>query len=737
MGPQPNSAPRFSFGPFEYDSPSGELRKHGSRLRLQGQPCQILSILLECPGQVVTREEIQRQLWSGTTFVDFEHGLNAAMNKLRQTLGDSADQPRYVETIPGRGYRFIGPIQRAPARPVLEMTAGGGNRIEKVSRERRLSQFGWSAAALLGVALGAYLLGVRSAPPAPPLKVSKFSVLPPPGWVLETATSQTQFALSPDGSRLAFNAMNRGGDVGLFLRDFDALQSRLLPEASGAANLFWPHDGRALFFLADGQLRRVFPDRDTQQVITDQMPSFNGAVLLPSGTILLGGRQRHYEVSVSGGAAQARDGNICWPQLLPGGEHVLFTSLHTEGGTRHRARIARLGQLNSAKELVETNSRVLYTASVSNPDTGHLIYVRSGHLLAHPFDPRSGRLTGEPEALVNRVYAFPVNGSADFSVSESGTLAYQDYVSRSQLVWLNREGRQTGAIGPGNVNLKYARVSPDGRFVATSIYNIETCLTDIWLFDLKTGAGRRLIAGPGYVDTPVWSPDSRRIAFFRAFETPPKLFMRGIGEKDVEEALPHADFQIPSDWSRDGRFIVYTNSAFADVARHRHGDVWAVDLARNRAVIPLLNTPFHEANAAFSPDVKWLAFTSNESGRTEVYVQAFHGGDSPGVSGERYLASRAGAQHIRWRPDGKELFYLGLDGKVYGVPVAFSPEPRFGAPVPLFEISVEARMALHSVAGFDVSPDGRRFVAPTVTSPENPSLVVVQNWEGMLKARRN
>ena len=160
------------------------------------------------------------------------------------------------------------------------------------------------------------------------------------------------------------------------------------------------------------------------------------------------------------------------------------------------------------------------------------------------------------------------------------------------------------------------------------------------------------------------------------------------------------------------------------------------DLARGRKPVPLLNTRFHEANPAFSPDGKWLAFTSNESGRPEVYVQAFRSGDAPSVIGERHLVSGAGAQAVRWRRDGKELFYLDFAGRVQAVPVRLSPKPDFGPATALFTISTEARAAIHSVLGFDVSADGQRFVIPVVSSLKAPSIVVVQNWEALLPPQR-
>jgi len=160
------------------------------------------------------------------------------------------------------------------------------------------------------------------------------------------------------------------------------------------------------------------------------------------------------------------------------------------------------------------------------------------------------------------------------------------------------------------------------------------------------------------------------------------------------------------------------------------------DLAHGGKPVPLLNSRFHEANPAFSPDGKWLAFTSNESGRPEVYVQAFRSSDAPSVIGERHLVSSAGALAVRWRRDGRELFYLGFDGRVQAVPVKLSPAISFGPAAALFTISTEARAAIHSVLGFDVSANGQRFVIPVVSSVKAPSIVVVQNWEALLQKKR-
>jgi Tol biopolymer transport system component/DNA-binding winged helix-turn-helix (wHTH) protein len=725
---------RFLFGPFEYDETSGSLHKHGIRVRLQGQPLQILSVLLRRSGQVISRDDFQRELWQGSTFVDFEHGLNAAVNRLRQTLGDSAEQPRYIETLPGKGYRFMAPLNEMSPKPILAIATSSADKLVKV-RSRAWIKPGLGsiivAAALVTAALGGYLAGHRNRPPmsAPPLR---FKVQPPAGYVLQSASSRQSFALSPDGTRLAFTALDASGAFRVFLRQFNRLDSEPLADSVGSYTLFWASDGRSLYFTARGTLRRSTLQGDSQQVICDAPAiMFSGASFAPD-RLLLSGRTANFVVSASGGTPRRIKELYSWPQTLSDGKHVLYSTFDSQIG-RHRVRVARLGEPDTAKDLLETDSRAVYTDSIAKPG-GYIVSVRGGNLLAYPFHLGSLRITGEPIPLISKIYTFHPTGAADFSVSNNGVLAYQRYVSRSQLAWTDRRGQIVSTIGPGGINLKLARLSPDGKKIATSIYEVEHGVNHIWIIDAETGTARRVIPGPGLVDSPVWSPDSTRIAFSRAFDSPPKLFVRGIGERDAEEALPPAYFQAPADWSPDGRFIAFTNSGFAQIENELQGDVWMVDMARQRKVVPLLNTPFHEANPAFSPDGHWLAFTSSESGRIEVYLQAFRGGDSPGVVGERLLVSRNGAEYLRWGRDGKELFYLGSDGRLYAVPITLSVKPKIGAPAPLFAISTEAMAALHSSIGFDISADGQRFLVPIVTSSEKSEIVVIQNWEEALKA---
>src|SRR5262245_50524474 len=275
-------------------------------------------------------------------------------------------------------------------------------------------------------------------------------------------------------------------------------------------------------------------------------------------------------------------------------------------------------------------------------------------------------------------------------------LAYQSYITRSQFIWVDRTGKTLSAASPAEISANHGRLSPDGRWLAAAPFDIERGVTEIWLYDTVSGVGRKAGFGAGIMNMPVWSPDSRRLVYLLDDHRWPRLGLKSVDGTPEDEPLPDTGFMAPTDWSPDGRFILFNNSALPAITSAFPSDVFAIDMARNRKVIPLLNTPFYEYQAVFSPDGTWLAFLSNESGKAEIYLQALdRGDDSLRVTGERFLVSRQGAQCLRWRKDGKELFYLGSNGQVYAVPVAFrSAAVHVGKPEPLFTIDPEARAAI-------------------------------------------
>ena len=729
MRPLPEPPSRLAFGPFEFDAVAGDLRKHGHRIRLARQPLQILSALLLQPGEVVSREILQRQLWADSTHVDFDQGLNAAVNKLRQALSDSADQPRYIETLPGRGYRFVAPlVPPVPAKPVLAFAAPTLSRF----LPRRVSS-PLALAALCVAALAGFLLGRRPPPASPLPQPARFAVVPPAGFDLESGVSRQTFALSPDGTRLAFTAADASGASNLFVRELNGLQPRLLPDTVGTHTVFWPPDGRSLFASIQGQLRRV-PLDNAPQITLGDAPSFlfSGAWLRPD-RLVLSTNHGSYFGSPSGGSPEPSKDSYLWAQIFPGTENILYIAWDPKVG-RFRAHVRSLAG-GTATSLLESDSRVAYTASSLTPQTGYLLYVRSGTLLAHPFDPRSLRLFGEAVSVASKVYSFSPTGAADFSVSDQGTLAYSSLAGRSQITWVDRQGRPLSPIGPANSVVKSGRLSPDGKSFSLAIFDVERAAQNLWVYDTQSNAGRQLSLAPGVRDAPVWSPDGKRIAHLYGFDgMPPRLAVGGLAESDPIELLPSGGFQTPTDWSLDGRFIAFANNGFPRFANEAQGDILLADLQQKGKIIPLLTTRFHEANAAFSPDSKWLAFTSNESGRSELYLQAFEAGQSPRLVGPRHRASERGARAVRWRRDGREIFSLGFDGRVHAIAVTPGAVPKFGPAQPLFPIAPAAFAAAHSVVGFEVSPDGQRFAIPIVnTAIEGPSIVVVQNWEAGLQ----
>jgi eukaryotic-like serine/threonine-protein kinase len=719
-------ADRVTFGPFELDIAGERLEKHGVRVKLSGQPQHILVLLLKNPGEVVTREELRQQLWGEDTFVDFEQGLNTAINKLRQTLGDSADRPRYIETIPRQGYRFIAPVAKAAATPAE------GQRRESTGESSTKQRLVWIAlsaglAALVVWAAG-YWIGARTAS-APTDVVTQFKVEPPPGYWLEPAATRQGFDISPDGESLVFTARGRDGRFHAWRRDLSGTALHPIATADAASTVFWGPDSRKLFFAVGGTLRLGDAAGGPFQVLSQEQDRvIYGTVVAPERVLVMANRRKSYLVPIGVGDSEPLPAAYPWPEPLPDGEHILYLAFGDKA-QNSIVRAARLGEdPRSGVEIVQTNSRVLYAPSGGDPGQGYLLYVRAGTLMAHRFDVKSLRVTGEAVPLAAGVEHFATSGGADFSVSTNGVLVYQPHIGRAQMTWVDRSGRPTGTVGPDNQGIYYLRLAPDGKRIVAELYNVEDGYARVWIFDAATGNGRPItedLAGGS-----VWSPDSSRLVYSGVIVTQvPKLFVRSVTEESYgKPLLPGAhpeQLQVPTDWSGDGRFIVYRSLL--------QGDLWVADLAGEKSVTPLLDSPAQETSGVFSPDGKWLAFVSDEAGRPEVYLQAFEAGETPRLHGERYRISRSGALSVRWRGDGRELFYAGANGKMYAVPITLGGQLRIGSPVALFDIEIEATTPIIMPSTFDVSADGQRFLLPRLTNPVRDHLVVVRNWEGLLR----
>jgi eukaryotic-like serine/threonine-protein kinase len=407
-----------------------------------------------------------------------------------------------------------------------------------------------------------------------------------------------------------------------------------------------------------------------------------------------------------------------WPQLLPDGRHFLYLA----GSTRREDSALYVGSLDGGEPrlLMQSNSRAVYAPP------GLLLYVREGTLLAHPFDAEALRLAGEPVTVAERVGNFSGTGNAYFSVSADGeVLAYEAAGtparpggSPTRLVWLTRGGAEAGSVGEPN-DYRAPRLSPDGQKLAVNVIDPKDGTTDVWVYDLARSTFGRFTFDTGMENSPVWAPDGRHILYAHDSDGPPSLHRKPLGGAEGELLLPSGyGPQAPGDWSPDGRFVVY-----GDYSPQTRTDLLVLPMTGERKPSVFARTPFDEIQARFSPDGRWVAYASNESGRFEVYVRRFDGG------GERVQVSNGGGEAPRWRRDGRELFYLtgSPDQSVASVAVKAGEAFESGAPVTLFKVE------LRDARDFDVSPDGQRFLVNTAAGVPPTPLTVVTGWAAGLK----
>jgi len=332
----------------------------------------------------------------------------------------------------------------------------------------------------------------------------------------------------------------------------------------------------------------------------------------------------------------------------------------------------------------------------------------------------------------NLVYYGPTL-STSFSVSANGVLVYQAGYPKTGLNWCDRTGKVVGAAGRPAPYWGNVRLSRDGRRVAATVWNPQTGGAGIWTVDVNRGESRRMTYPPEVHRRAVWSPDGTRLAIGASADAHvgPRLAIMDLNTGGAPQAIANslprdqaaklAEFaNVPTDWSPDGRFI-----AFDDGIGHEVRKALIADLASHTAT-PLLDSKFPQWGIAFSPDGSRIAFVSTESGRPEINVQAFAPAPAPHLAGERRQVSRDGAWQVRWRADGRELFYLGLDNVLYAVTV--KPPLAFGDPQPLFRIAGASQYGASSDFQFDVAPDGQRFIMPTTGSAPPPPFTVVENW---------
>jgi eukaryotic-like serine/threonine-protein kinase len=591
-------------------------------------------------------------------------------------------------------------------------------------RAQKRARLAWtvttlSLAIIAALAIPATLYFRRVAPE--PL-VTRFEIATPP------TSDPGSFALSADGRQLAFVAMAEGTPR-LWVRRLDQVTAQSLAGTEGARYPFWKPDGRTIGFFADGKLKTIDLGSVESHVVADAPTGRGGTwnhdgviVFAPAGFVLM-------RVTATGGTPvpvtqlPSGRGSHRFPQFLPDGRHFLYL-----GGTgRGVEQDMFVGSLDGPES---KRVRAARSVAVFAPPAS-LLWVEEGVLVAQPFDPVHAVVTGEPIPVVQDVGLDEAVYRGAFAVSATGVLAHRTGVGeRRQLTWVDRAGVVQGTAGaPDEAGLSGVELAPDGKRVA--VVRTVQGNTDVWLIDTGRDVSSRFTLHPGLDGLPLWSSDGTRVVFSSRRNDAENLFEKAAnGAGEERPLLPSGELKMALDWSRDGRWLLYGT-------RHpKTGlDLWAAPMAGDGKPVPVIDAPFDETAGQFSPDGRWVAYQSNESRPVQIYIRPFPGPGSP-----RQLTTAGGSQP-RWRPDGKELFYVALDGRLMAVPIAVGADRQLetGTAVALFRPQLATGPNINSGgtgsrAQYAVARDGRRFLMNVTVAEATPTpITVVLNWDAVLK----
>jgi len=563
--------------------------------------------------------------------------------------------------------------------------------------------------------------------------VVRFEVAPPAGTIFTAGgrVGHTVPVISPDGRWVAFTAEDpkQPGSRQLYVRPIDAVEATPLAGTGGASYPFWSPDSRHIGFSISGSLVKVSATGGPVQTLCALGPGIisRGGSWSDEGVIIFNnGPGPIHRVAAAGGEAVAigqltdgQDGRQ-FPAFLPDGRHFLFHAAGTPETTG-----VFVGSLDS-DEITRVVSAE--TGAIFHAASGHLLFVRQGTLLAQTFNPDTFALSGEPFPVAEKVEASAVPGLVAFSVSGTGTLAYGIGLAADaglQPTWVDRQGTVIGMVGP-KANYRGIDLSPDGRHVAAHRHDGDG--GDIWLTELARNSTSRFTMDPTQENSaPVWSPESDRIAFASIRNGKPGIYVKPARRTGAEELVfeTPSGRLVPLSWTPDGNAILF-NSLETGSGR----DVWIVSLEGARAAAPLLESAAAESHGQVSPDGRWLAYGSSETGRSEVYVQ------TAAATGGKWPISITGGNAPRWRADSRELFYIG-DGQVWAVAITHTgDELMAGVPQALFDHG-----GIHphrdNYFSYAVSADGQRFLLTSrrQIGPDGESsapIMVVFNWRAGL-----
>jgi eukaryotic-like serine/threonine-protein kinase len=688
----------FAFGTLLYEMATGRKAFEG-----KSHASLIASILTHQPPAISSS---RAPIEASGAFVPLDHIVERCLAKSPDERWQTARDVKLELEWIGKGAGAV----RAPA-PALH------------SPSRWREALAWMFAAAGAIAVGVLTLGPS---PSAPVETTRFIVEPPPGSTIGVAENRTRMAISPDGRSLVFLAVTEGTQQ-LWVRRLDQLTASPLAGTEGATSPFWSPDSRSVgFFSTQGELRRVGvaggPVLTICKAQIDGAPTWtrDGSILFtefPGGGIL--------RVSADGGTPQpvthiATDKgelNHYWPDVLPDNKRFLYMATGRGPDGMRVTPSVYLASFDTpdVKLVARMPSRLTFVP----PD--RVLFVQDGTLLMQRVEMERFELSGEPIRVADGLGYFQTLGIGHFSVSTNGVLAFLGSADPSELRWFDRQGNPAPS-GWGTERFDTVRRSPDGQRIAVDIVDPKIGTADIWIFDVARGAPLRVSTEPTNENQPVWSPDGGRILFRSERTGSPSLWAQAFSTGQLELVVRTPSPLTPEDWSADGKWIAYS-----DNTRVTGLDLWLKPLTGEPR--PFLTTRFHEWGAKFSPDSRWVAFVSNESGGPEIYVAPVQ------APGDRKRVSIAGGLTPRWRQDGRELYYAAPDGSaMMVVDTQLGQTFTAGLPRTLFRL-MQARVSQnrgpHVV--YDAMPDGQRFlVSVAAGQPSSSQITVVLNWMALL-----
>ncbi|MBM3819221.1 MAG: hypothetical protein FJW14_09450 [Acidimicrobiia bacterium] len=598
---------------------------------------------------------------------------------------------------------------------------------------RRAATSSWAPWALAAIAL-VMSVGVAVwslTRPVPELRAVQFTVGPSPADTFRYLF--TGASVSPDGTSVVFSAYS-GRDRAnlLYVRPIDSLVARPLPGTTNADSPFWSPDSSAIAFFSDGKLKRLDLAGGTAFTLADAPGGAGGGTWSGQGVLLFAIRGGLYTVPAAGGppslivedVSSGQSRIQLFPQFLPDGDRFLYLSVANNDPKTTGLWVSSLSRPQDRRQLLTTPFKGVYAAGAgSDPD--RLLFVRDTTLMAQAFDPGSMALLGEPVPVATDLTVANNNRWASFWAADARVLMFRSGGSardRARLVWMARDGRVLAEAGPEQV-YSSLRISPDGGRVAVGRRD-PAGLDDQWVFDTARQTMSRFTFDAARETWPAWSPRGDQIAFSSNRSGTYQLYRKDASGLGTEQPITSGGpSKVLSDWSPDGRYLLYSEIDLND-----SDDIWAWPLSGDPKPMLVVQTPFADTSGQFSPDGRWIAYQSAESGRLEVYVQAFP------PSGGKWQVSTSGGRAPRWRADGRELFYVTPtedSQALMAVDVGLTAGGvQLGTPHQLFSTS----MPTGNSYSYDVTRDGQRFLMQQLL-PQTaaPPLTVILNWTALLK----